>query len=58
MSSRKVYVVVETRLIIDMDENIKVADVVQEMDYDFIPRTAGADIVDTEIKDYNIEDSK
>ena len=56
--SRKVYVEVKTRLIIQMDEGVEVDDVIQEMDYNFQSNTVGADIVDTEIRDYEIQDSK
>ena len=56
--SRKVYVEVTTRLIIDMDEGIEVDEVIGELDYDFTSTTDGADIVDTEIRDYEVKDSK
>lgn len=56
--SRKVYVNVTTRLIINMDEGIKVSDVVSEMDYNFSSQTEGAEIVDTEIRDHEVKDSK
>ena len=56
--SRKVYVDVTTRLIISMDEGIEVGDVISEMDYNFISQTDGADIVDTEIRDHEVKDSK
>jgi len=55
---RKVYVEVTSRLIINMNEGIGVSDVISEMDYDFASQTEGADIVDTEIKEYDVTDSK
>lgn len=55
---RKVYVNVTTRLIINMDEGADVGDVVSEMDYNFLSGTDEADIVDTEIRDYEVIDSK
>ena len=55
---RKVYVDVETRLIINMDEGIEVADVLQEMQYDFISSTIGASIEESEITDWHIRDSE
>ena len=55
---RKVYVEVVTRLIIQMDEGIEVSEVLDEMNYNFASATNGADIVDMEITNYNIEDSK
>ena len=56
--SRKVYVKVETRLIIDMEYNIDLSEVVSEMDYHFNSTTDGAEILDTEIREYEVEDSK
>jgi len=56
--SRKVYVRVITRLIIDMDEGIEVDEVLENMDYDFTSSTDGAEIVDTEIMEWEVTDSK
>ena len=56
--SRKVYVEVTSRLIVEMDEGIEVSNVIDEMDYDFNSQTEGADIVDTTIEGYEITDSK
>lgn len=56
--SRKVYVNVTTRLIIDMDDGIEVDEVISEMSYDFSSATQGADILDTEIVDFKVGDSK
>ncbi len=55
---RKVVVTVTTRLVINMEEGIELQEVINEMDYDFISQTVGASIVDTEIQDYDIQDSK
>lgn len=56
--ARKVYVNVTTRIIIDMEEGIEVSDVISEMDYNFTSNTDNADIVDTEISDFEVIDSK
>lgn len=56
--SRKVYVKIESGLIINMDEGIEVSEVLENMDYNFISQTDGADIIDTEIRDWEVEDSK
>lgn len=56
--SRKVYVEVVTRLIVAMDQGVEVGTVISEMDYSFTAQTAGAQIVDTEIRDYTVTDSK
>ena len=56
--SRKVYVEVKTRLIIRMDEGIGVNEVLENMDYNFISQNDEADIEDTEIRDWEVTDSK
>ena len=56
--ARKVYVTVKTRLIVEIEEGISVSEVIQEMDYNFDSQTEGADIVDTEIRGFEITDSK
>lgn len=55
---RKIYVLVQTRLVIHANDDVEVGEVIQEMDYDFTSKTDGADIVDTEIVDYELQDSK
>jgi hypothetical protein len=55
---KKVYVNVKTRLIIEMDEGIEVAEVLDNMDYNFTSNNDEAEITDTEIKDYEVIDSK
>jgi hypothetical protein len=56
--SRKVYVGVKVRLIINMEEGVSVDDVINEMDYKFSSNNDGADIVDSEIIDFEVTDSK
>lgn len=57
--SRKVTVELKVKLLINMDEGIEVADVVNEMEYMFYdPEDMGARIEDMEITDYEIIDSK
>ena len=58
MAERKVYVEAKVRLIITMAEGVEVADVINEMDYNFISATSLATIVDTEILEYHVKDSK
>jgi len=55
---RKVYVEIKSRIIINMDEGVDVAEVIDEMDYGFTSQIKGADIVDAEIMDYEVVDSK
>ena len=56
--SRKVYVEVTSRLIIHMDEGIEVSEVMENMDYNFTYVEDRAEIVDTEIRDWEVKDSK
>ena len=59
--SRKVYVNVTVRLIIDMDDDEdapEVQEVISEMDYSFTSGHDAADIVDTEIVNHEVTDSK
>jgi hypothetical protein len=57
--ARKIYVDVKVRLILNLDDNIEVAEAIQEMDYSFHSTSeSGFDVLDTEIVDYEITDSK
>ncbi len=56
--SRKVYVNVTVRLIVDADEGVAISDVVSELDYDFRSTMDGADVLDMEIRDHEVVDSK
>lgn len=56
--SRKVYVNVTTRLIIVMEDDVDITDVISEMDYDFRSGTENATVLDTELRDFDITDSK
>ena len=55
---RKVYVDVVTRITMNMDDGVDVSDVISDMDYEFTSPTEACDFEDTEIKDYNVIDSK
>ena len=55
---RKVTLKLQMRVVMLVDEGIEMADVVNELDYQISDTTTAADILDTEIIDYEIEDSK
>lgn len=55
---KKVYVQLVIKAIVNVDENVSVLDVVNEMDYNFTSCTNGADIIDTEITNFYVTDSK
>ena len=55
---RKCYVKVEFNLIISMDEDANFEDIMNEMDYSFIETTGTGDILDSQMVDFVVEDSK
>jgi len=55
---RKVYVDAKVRLIIRADDDQSIEEVLENMDYSFISQSDGADIEDTEIREWEITDSK
>jgi len=55
---RKVYVEATVKIVINVDEGVEVGDVVQVLDYNFSDTTGNADVMDAEILDYEITDSK
>lgn len=56
--SRKVYVNVKVRLILDVDEGVDVSEVISEMDYAFVPDLSQATLVSSEIMDHEVVDVK
>lgn len=56
--SRKVYATVQVSLIIDMDDDAILSDIINELDYNFTDKTGKATIVDSNLEDYSVEDSK
>jgi len=55
---RKVTVEVKVKLLIHADEGKDISDVIGEMGYNFIYSEPGADVVDSEIEDYEVLDSR
>lgn len=55
---RKVIVALTIKMIVTLDDDISVSQVINELDYNFSDTTTKADVVDTEIIDYQITDSK
>jgi hypothetical protein len=55
---RKVYVNVKTRLIIHVDEGVDIDEVMENMDYNFTADESYASVVDTEIREWEVFDSK
>lgn len=61
MASRKVYVDVTVKVILDIDEGKSVNEVLENMDYEFSLSKSDAkdaDLLDTEITGWEITDSK
>ena len=55
---RKVTVKLEMNVVMSVDEGVEISDVVNELDYQINDTTTLADILDTEITDFEVEDSK
>lgn len=55
--TRKVYVTTTVRLIAFIDDNMEVSDMMEDLEYYFLSGE-GYDIIDTEIRDYEVTDSK
>ncbi len=55
---RKMTVTVKVRLLIKADDDIMLGNIIDEMDYSFKDTTGKATIEDTEIFDYEVEDSR
>ena len=55
---RKVTVKLEMRLMMSVNEGVEISDIVNELDYQINDTTTAADILDTEITDFEVVDSK
>ena len=56
--SRKVTIELKVKLIAEIDEGVEVSEIVDELDYSFSDQTGNATILDTEILDSEVTDSK
>ena len=54
----KVYVNVNFRLIISMDDGANIQDVMDELHCTFIDTSGMADVIDDEMLDFEVQDSK
>ena len=57
VTMRKVTAKLEMRIVMLVDEGIEISKVVNELDYQINDTTTAADILDTEITDYEVLDS-
>lgn len=55
---RTVTIKVEVVLTVKADEGVSMPDLINEMEYDFTSTTDGADIEDTEIRGFEVTDSR
>ena len=55
---RKVTVKLEMNIVMSVDEGIEISEVINELDYQINDTTTTADILDSEIVDYEVIDSK
>jgi len=55
---KKVYVTLTVRIVLQQDEGVSTGEVVDGLDYVFQDTTGQAEVVDTEITDYEVTDAK
>ena len=55
---RKITVKLEMQVVMSVNTGVEISDVVNELDYDIRDTTTAADILNTEITDYEVIDSK
>lgn len=55
---RKAYVVIKTRVIVELEDNVQLDDVITNMDYSFASPIEGAYIADTSLVEYELQDVK
>ena len=56
--NRKVFIDVQVKLVISIDEGEEVGDFIDNMEYQFVDTTGAAEVLDSEITGYEIVDSK
>ena len=54
---RKVTIKLEMRVVMSVNEGIEISEVVNELDYEINDTTTAADVLDTEITNYEVVDS-
>lgn len=55
---RTVTVELKVKLIINANEGVDISEVINEAEHNFKSQTTGADIIDSEITDSNVTDSR
>jgi hypothetical protein len=55
---RKVFIKVEIKVVINLDEGIELSKIIENMDYDFVSNNDEADVIETELLGYEVIDSK
>lgn len=58
MMSRKVEVELKVKVSMIVDEDVEISAVINELDYNFSDTTTQATIIDTEILDFEVTDSR
>jgi len=55
---RKITVELKMKMMISVNDGVEVSEIIDELDYTIVDTTSQADILDTEILDYEVIDSK
>lgn len=58
MADRQVYITLQVKASMRVDEGTEIQEIIDEFDYSFADTTVHAQIEDTEIADYEITESK
>lgn len=55
---RKIYIKAEFSICVDADDDLTMEDIIQDMDFCFQSNNSKYDVEFSELKSYNVEDSK
>ena len=56
--ARKVYITAKVKLIVDADDEVEMADVMGDLDVAIASQTEGAEVLEAQVDDYEVTDSK
>ena len=56
--SHKVYVTAQVKLILDVEDGIEVSEVMGDLDVAIASQTEGAEVLEAQVEDYEVTDSK
>ena len=57
VNMRKVTVELKVKMLVKVDQDVEISEVIDELEYNFSSPLSGADVIVTEIADYEVKDS-